>query len=71
MNDREKVINNVEEAIEIMERMDEPTYWDDYIRVLLEEALVILRAQNEADDQQAKPREDRSGLSFIARITGQ
>ena len=71
MTDREKVINNVKEAIEIMERMDKHTCWDDYIRVSLENALVVLRAQNEADDQLANPRDDRSGLSFIARIAGQ
>ena len=71
MTDREKVINNVKEAIEIMERVDEHTCWDDYIQTSLENALVVLRAQNEANNQPAKPREDRSGLSFIARIAGQ
>ena len=71
MTDREKVINNVKEAIKIMERVDEPTCFDDYIRESLEEALVVLRAQNEADDLLAKPRGDRPCLSFIASITGQ
>lgn len=49
MADREKVIENVKEAIGIMERVDEPTCWDDYVRASLEEALTVLRAQEDAE----------------------
>ena len=68
MTDREKVINNVKKAIEIMERVDEPTCFDDYIRESLEEALVILRAQNEADDQLAREKKMEKKPTYYSAV---
>ena len=33
MPDREKAIKDVEQAIEILSKVDEPTFWLDFVRV--------------------------------------
>ena len=68
MTDRDKVINNVKKAIKIMERVDEPTCFDDYIRASLEKALVILRAQNEADNQLAREKKMEKKPTYYSAI---
>ena len=45
MADREKVIKESEEAIEILGKVDEPTFWLDFVRVAFENALSLLKAQ--------------------------
>jgi hypothetical protein len=43
MADREKVITDVEEAIKILGKVDEPTFWLDFVRVAVENALKLLK----------------------------
>ena len=45
MADIEKVIKESEEAIEILGKVDEPTFWLDFVRVAFENALSLLKAQ--------------------------
>jgi hypothetical protein len=45
MADRAKVITDVEEAIKILSKADEPTFWLDFVRVAVENALKLLIAQ--------------------------
>ena len=45
MADREKVISEAEEAIKILGKIDEPTFWCDFVRVAFENALELLKAQ--------------------------
>lgn len=43
--DREKVIRDAEEAIEILSNVDEPTPWCDFVRVSFERVLELLKEQ--------------------------
>lgn len=45
MADRAKVITDVEEAIKILSKVDEPTFRLDFVRVAVENALKLLIAQ--------------------------
>lgn len=45
MPDREKVINDVEQAIEILSKVEEPTFWLDFVKVAVENALKLLKEQ--------------------------
>jgi hypothetical protein len=45
MADREKVITDVEEAIKILGKVDELTFWLDFVRVAVERALELLKEQ--------------------------
>lgn len=43
MNDREKVIKESEEAIDILAKAEEPTFWMDFVRGAFEDALALLK----------------------------
>lgn len=45
MPDREKVIKDSEEAIDILTKAEEPTFWMDFVRCAFENALVLLKEQ--------------------------
>lgn len=45
MTDREKVIEDVKQAIKILGNVDEPTFWLDFVRVAVERALELLKEQ--------------------------
>lgn len=45
MIDREKVIKESEEAIDILAKAEEPTFWIDSVRCALENAIVLLKEQ--------------------------
>lgn len=45
MPDREKVITDAEEAIKILDMIDEPTPWCDFVRVSFERVLELLKGQ--------------------------
>ena len=45
MADRENVLHDIENAIEILEKIDEPTPWCDFIRTTIADALELLKAQ--------------------------
>lgn len=45
MTEREKVISEGQEAIEMLERVEEPTPWCDFVRHAFENALALLKAQ--------------------------
>lgn len=43
MVDRDKVIEDVKQAIKILGNVDEPTFWLDFVRVAVERALELLK----------------------------
>ena len=43
--DREKVIKESEEAIDILAKAEEPTFWMDFVRCAFENALALLKEQ--------------------------
>ena len=43
--DREKVIKESEEAIEILAKAEESTFWMDFVRCAFENALAMLKEQ--------------------------
>ena len=45
MPDREKVIKEAEEAIKILGKVEEPTFWCDFVRVAFENTLALLKEQ--------------------------
>jgi len=45
MNDREKVIKESEEAIDVLAKAEEPTFWIDFVRCAFENALALLKEQ--------------------------
>lgn len=45
MNDRKKVIKEAEEAIDILAKAEEPTFWMDFVRCAFENALALLKEQ--------------------------
>ena len=45
MTDREKVIKESEEAIDILAKAEEPTFWLDFVRCAFENALALLKDQ--------------------------
>lgn len=45
MPDMEKVIKEAEEAIDILAKADEPTFWMDFVRCAFENALALLKEQ--------------------------
>lgn len=45
MPDREKVIKEAEEAIDILAKAEEPTFWMDFVRCAFEKALALLKEQ--------------------------
>ena len=45
MPDRETVIKESEEAIDILAKADEPTFWMDFVRCAFENALALLKEQ--------------------------
>lgn len=45
MAERDKVTSEAHEAIEMLNRIDEPTPWCDFIRVAFENTLALLKAQ--------------------------
>ena len=47
MTDREKVIKESEEAVDILAKAEEPTFWLDFVRCAFENALALLKEQPE------------------------
>lgn len=47
--DREKVIKESEEAIEILAKAEEPTFWMDFVRCAFENALALLKEQKHGE----------------------
>lgn len=45
MNDRKKVIKEAEEAIDILAKAEEPTFWMDFVRCAFENAIALLKEQ--------------------------
>ena len=45
MNDMEKVIKESEEAIRILAKAEEPTFWMDFVRCAFENAIALLKEQ--------------------------
>jgi uncharacterized protein (UPF0212 family) len=43
--DREKVIKEVEEVINVLSKAEEPTFWLDFVRCAVENALELLKEQ--------------------------
>jgi len=45
MPDREKVMKEAEEAIDILAKAEEPTFWMDFVRCAFENTLALLKEQ--------------------------
>lgn len=45
MTDLKKVIKNAQESLEILEKVDEPTFWLDFVKLSLSDAIFLLKAQ--------------------------
>ncbi len=48
--DREKVIARAQEAIEILGKVDEPTFWLDFVTNALYDAIALVKAQEPVID---------------------
>ena len=51
MTDREKVIRESEEAIDILAKAEEPTFWLDFVRCAFDNALALLKEEQEDLDE--------------------
>lgn len=47
MPDREKVMKEAEEAIDIFAKAEEPTFWMDFVRCAFENTVALLKEQEE------------------------
>lgn len=65
MTDRENVIKESEEAIDILAKAEEPTFWLDFVRCAFENALAMLKEQ-----EPVKPDEQGDG-SFACGNCGE
>ena len=45
MTDLKKVIKNAQESLEILEKVDEPTFWLDFVKLSLFDVISLLKAQ--------------------------
>ena len=74
MLDREKVIADAEKAIDILSKVEEPTFWCDFVRVSFEHTLELLKAQEPRvltwDEMMALPhgREDNACVVLEEKI---
>lgn len=68
MFDREKVIVDAEKAIDILSKVEEPTFWCDFVRVSFEHTLELLKAEEWHDASERPPRIGRYlvvGLTYV------
>lgn len=54
MTDREKVIKEAEEAIDILAKAEEPTFWPAIVRLAFEDALNLLKEQEAVEPRIAQ-----------------
>lgn len=72
MADREKVIEDVKQAIEILGNVDEPTFWLDFVRIAVERALELLKEQEPRvltwDELMALPHGEETNAPVVSEV---